>query len=46
MIGNLIQQKFFDGQNWPLGCALTVALMLLLFLIMTPYLRQSRKAES
>jgi spermidine/putrescine transport system permease protein len=46
MIGNLIQQKFFDGQNWPLGCALTVALMLVLLACMWPYLRQSRKAES
>lgn len=46
MIGNLIQQKFFDGQNWPLGCALTVALMLVLLATMWPYLRHSRKAES
>ena len=24
MIGNLIQDKFFAGQNWPLGAALTI----------------------
>lgn len=44
MIGNLIQQKFFDGQNWPLGSALTVALMVLLLLTMSGYLRQQRSA--
>jgi spermidine/putrescine transport system permease protein len=45
MIGNLIQQKFFDGQNWPLGCALTVLLMLLLLVAMSGYLRQTRRDE-
>ena len=24
MIGNLVQQQFVEGQNWPLGSALTV----------------------
>ena len=28
MIGNLIQQQFLEGQNWPLGSAMTVAMML------------------
>lgn len=45
MIGNLIQQKFFDGQNWPLGSALTVLLMALLLIGMSGYLRQARKDE-
>ncbi len=26
MIGNLIQSKFTEGQNWPLGSALTMAI--------------------
>ena len=34
MIGNLIQDKFFAGQNWPLGAALTMALMVLLLICM------------
>jgi spermidine/putrescine transport system permease protein len=39
MIGNLVQQQFFEGQNWPLGSALTVGLMAALTLIMVGYLR-------
>ena len=35
MIGNLIQDKFFAGQNWPLGAALTMALMVLLLVCMS-----------
>ncbi|WP_433364150.1 ABC transporter permease [Actinoplanes sp. CA-142083] len=46
MIGNLIQQKFFDGQNWPLGCALTVLLMALLIVGLSGYIRQSRRDET
>ena len=42
MIGNLIQEKFFAGQNWPLGAALTMALMVLLLICMFAYLRQPR----
>jgi len=39
MIGNLIQQQFFEGQNAPLGSALTVVLMLCLVVFMVFYLR-------
>lgn len=39
MLGNLIQQQFMEGQNWPLGSALTVAMMLVLALLMAGYLR-------
>ncbi len=39
MIGNLIQQQFLEGQNWPLGSAMTVAMMVGLTLIMVVYLR-------
>ena len=43
MIGNLIQDKFFAGQNWPLGAALTMTLMLLLLVCMFAYLRQTAR---
>jgi spermidine/putrescine transport system permease protein len=43
MIGNLIQEKFFAGQNWPLGAALTMALMVLLLICMFAYLRQTAR---
>ncbi|MBV9832192.1 MAG: ABC transporter permease, partial [Marmoricola sp.] len=39
MIGNLIQQQFLEGQNWPLGSAMTVAMMIGLTVIMVAYLR-------
>ncbi|WP_020525523.1 ABC transporter permease [Catelliglobosispora koreensis] len=45
MIGNLIQSKFFDGQNWPLGSALTMLLMIVLLIAMAGYLRRARKDE-
>src|SRR5690349_11890277 len=41
MIGNLIQQQFLEGQNWPLGSAMTVAMMVALTLLMVFYLRGS-----
>lgn len=39
MIGNLVQQQFFEGQNWPLGSSLTVTLMVGLSVLMVVYLR-------
>jgi spermidine/putrescine transport system permease protein len=39
MVGNLVQQQFNEGQNWPLGSALTVGMMLALTLLMVAYLR-------
>jgi len=39
MIGNLVQQQFMEGQNWPLGSAMTVALMVALAVLMVVYLR-------
>ena len=41
MIGNLVQQQFFEGQNWPLGSALTVVIMVALLVFMIFYLRAS-----
>ncbi len=39
MIGNLIQQQFAEGQNWPLGSAMTVSMMVALTVLMVVYLR-------
>jgi spermidine/putrescine transport system permease protein len=39
MIGNLVQQQFFESQNWPLGSAMTIGLMALLTVLMVIYLR-------
>ena len=39
MIGNLVQQQFMEGQNWPLGSAMTVGMMAALTVLMVIYLR-------
>jgi spermidine/putrescine transport system permease protein len=39
MFGNLIQQQFLEGQNWPLGSAMTVTMMAALTVLMVVYLR-------
>ena len=39
MLGNLVQQQFVEGQNWPLGSALTVGMMAALTVLMVIYLR-------
>jgi spermidine/putrescine transport system permease protein len=39
MMGNLVQQQFVEGQNWPLGSAMTVAMMAALTVLMVLYLR-------
>jgi spermidine/putrescine transport system permease protein len=39
MIGNLVQQQFVEGQNWPLGSAMTVSMMVALTVLMVVYLR-------
>jgi spermidine/putrescine transport system permease protein len=39
MMGNLVQQQFAEGQNWPLGSALTVGMMVALTVLMVAYLR-------
>lgn len=46
MIGNLIQDMFFEGQDWPLGAALTMLLMAVLLVGMFGYLRRTRKDEA
>jgi len=44
MIGNLIQQQFYDAGNWPFGSALTIVLMLFLLVWMAFYLRSAARA--
>jgi spermidine/putrescine transport system permease protein len=39
MVGNLVQQQFVEGQNWPLGSAMTVSMMVALTVLMVLYLR-------
>jgi spermidine/putrescine transport system permease protein len=39
MMGNLVQHQFMEGQNWPLGSALTVGMMAALTVLMVVYLR-------
>lgn len=44
MMGNLIQQQFAEGQNWPLGSAMTVGMMAALTVLMVVYLRATATA--
>lgn len=43
MVGNLIQDQFFSGNNWPFGSALTVVMMLFLSIFMIAYLRSAAR---
>jgi spermidine/putrescine transport system permease protein len=43
MIGNLIQQQFYQADNWPFGAALTVVLMAFLMVFVFFYLRGSEE---
>jgi spermidine/putrescine transport system permease protein len=43
MIGNLIQQQFQASDNWPFGAALTIAMMTVLLIIMSFYLRSAAR---
>jgi spermidine/putrescine transport system permease protein len=44
MVGNLIQQQFFDANNFPFGAALTTVLMAFLLVFMVFYLRSAGRA--
>ena len=45
MIGNVIQDQFFAANNWPLGSAMTVVMMLFLSAWMVMYLRSAARAS-
>ncbi|QRM57310.1 ABC transporter permease [Sinorhizobium sp. BG8] len=44
MIGNLIELQFGQGRNWPLGAALSVALVIVVLFAMLFYVRNAGKA--
>lgn len=44
MIGNLIQNQFGSGRNWPFGAALSFALLAIVLLAMMLYLMRFRSA--
>jgi spermidine/putrescine transport system permease protein len=46
MVGNLIQDQFFAGNNWPFGSALTVVMMLFLSVFMIGYLRSAAREST
>lgn len=46
MVGNLIQQQFFDANNVPFGAALTTVMMAFLLIFMIFYLRSAGKASA
>ncbi|HUG62551.1 MAG TPA: ABC transporter permease [Methylomirabilota bacterium] len=45
MLGNLIELQFGQGRNWPLGAALSIALMALVMVALLTYVRQVGRAE-
>lgn len=46
MIGNLVEQQFLSARNWPFGAALSVMIMLVMFLLILVYLRRIGRAEA
>ena len=41
MIGNLIELQFGQGRNWPLGAALSIALMVIVMITLLVYVRNA-----
>ncbi|WP_151720340.1 ABC transporter permease [Gemmobacter serpentinus] len=46
MIGNFIELQFGQGRNWPLGAALSVALLLIVMVALLVYVRAASKGDS
>ncbi|WP_371346002.1 ABC transporter permease [Ancylobacter sp. IITR112] len=46
MLANLIELQFGAGRNWPLGAALSIALMLLVLVAMLVYVRNATRSGS
>jgi spermidine/putrescine transport system permease protein len=40
MIGNLVEQQFLSARNWPFGAALSVMIMLVMFVMILVYVRR------
>ncbi len=45
MIGNLVEQQFLSARNWPFGSALSVMIMLIMFVLIVLYLRRLGRSE-
>ncbi len=45
MLGNLIELQFGQGRNWPLGAALSIALMVIVMIALLAYVKNLGKAE-
>jgi spermidine/putrescine transport system permease protein len=46
MLGNLIELQFGQGRNWPLGSALSIALMVIVMAALLVYVRQASRGTS
>ena len=46
MIGNFIELQFGQGRNWPLGAALSIALLLIVMAALLIYVRASTKGSN
>ena len=46
MLGNLIGLQFGQGRNWPLGSALSLALLVLVMIALLFYVRSAGKSKS
>ncbi len=46
MIGNLIEQQFLSARNWPFGAALSVMMMMVMFLLIVMYLRRIARMQT
>ena len=44
MIGNLVEQQFLSARNWPFGAALSVMIMVVMFVLILIYLRRIGRA--
>jgi len=45
MIGNLVEQQFLSARNWPFGAALSVMIMLVMFILIIFYVRRIGRSE-
>jgi spermidine/putrescine transport system permease protein len=45
MLGNLIELQFGQGRNWPLGAALSIALMVIVMVALLAYVRNAGSSE-
>ena len=46
MLGNLIELQFGQGRNWPLGAALSIALLLIVMVTLLLYVKSTHKSST